>query len=134
MIPGVTGLIGLIQIPRQASMAPALAVPAADLTSAQAHIDVYYADPGIIENVAPPPIINIVATDYQSLGTSATIPAGEDSVVITNIPLSQSGAVYRSLVIVSLQSSNTYTLASPSVAVGSIYDVSAPVPVAVGTP
>jgi hypothetical protein len=76
----------------------------------------------------------VPGADYVPLGTSVTIRAGEDTVAITNVPLSVSGTSYRTAVILSLQASNTYAVGTPSTAQGSIFDPTAPDPAPAAVP
>lgn len=73
----------------------------------------------------------VAGADYQSLGTSATIPANQPSVVVNVNPLSGGGGLCDSTVSLTIQPNAAYQVGSPASATVAIYDPSvSPQPVA----
>ncbi len=76
----------------------------------------------------------VSGTDYESIGTSATIPANQGSVVVTVTPASAGGGLYDATVVLTLQTNVAYTLGTLTWACAAVYDPSLAVPAAAAGP
>jgi RHS repeat-associated protein len=73
-------------------------------------------------------------SDYTSIGTSASIPQGAGSVLVTITPAAQSGTTFEKSIVVSISTHSSYNLQSPSSATIYLYDHSVPLPAPVAAP
>ncbi len=73
-------------------------------------------------------------TDYSSLGTTAVIPLGTESVDVTVTPYSTNGSACDLSVTLTIQAGTGYDIGSPSWATVEIHDLTATVPSAIAAP